>query len=97
MSDLDSQVIQGSRVDLEADILDKVRRTGETVVVMEWFSGMGMECEPSVEWIRKSGVVSSDCVHMSKKFAGPLARCVYRRLVGMEMDGERSKRLRMSN
>ena len=56
-----------------------------------------MDCEPSVEWIRKNGVVSSDCVHMSKKFAGPLARSVYRRLVRMEMEGERSKRLRLSN
>ena len=38
MTDLDSQVIQGSRMDLEADIMDEVRRTGETVVVIDWYS-----------------------------------------------------------
>jgi hypothetical protein len=97
MTELDSQVIQGSRVDLEANILGEVRRVVETVSVIDWSTGIGMECEPSVEWIRKSGVVSKDCAHMSKKFAGPLARFVYRRLVGMEMDGERSKRMRMNN
>ena len=66
-------------------------------MVIDWYSGMGMDGEPSVEWIRRSGVVSSDCVHMSKKFAGPLPRLVYCRLVGMEMDRERSKRQRLSN
>ena len=97
MTELDAQVIQGSRMDLEADILDEVRRVGETVTAINWFTGIGMDSEPTVEWLRRNGVVSMDCVHMSKKYAGQIARFVYCRLVGMETDGERSKRMRMNN
>ena len=34
---------------------------------------------------------------MSKKYAGPLSRHVYRRMVGVEMDGEKNKRQRLNN
>jgi hypothetical protein len=36
MGDLDPQVIHGSRLELEVDVMDEVRRVGEQVVKLDW-------------------------------------------------------------
>jgi hypothetical protein len=85
MTELDAQVINTVRLDMEDDILDEVRRGGESVVVVKWWVALGLDREPSLEWIRSRKVVSGDCVHMSSNLAGQIAAVVYRRL----LDGQR--------
>jgi len=55
------------------------------VVVVKWWVALGLDREPSLEWIRSRKVVSGDCVHMSSNLAGQIAAVVYRRL----LDGQR--------
>ena len=96
MSDLDPQVIQSSRMDLEEDIGDEIRRAGEKVQKVHWWSVYGLQMEPSLSWIKEKGVVSNDGVHMSKKSRELVAGLLYRRVTEVESETGVSKRRRMS-
>ena len=80
MTSLDPQVIQTSRLDLEEDITDEIRRVGEKVSKLLWWSGLGLQMEPSLEWIRERGVVGRDGVHMVPRYIGQVAGLLCRRL-----------------
>ena len=80
MTSLDPQVIQTSRLDLEEDITDEIRRVGEKVSKLFWWSGLGLQMEPSLEWIRERGVVGRDGVHMVPRYIGQVAGILSRRL-----------------
>jgi len=96
MGDLDPQVIHGSRLDLEGDVMDEVRRVGEQVVKLDWYMGCGLDREPTLEWIRQKNVVGSDGVHMTSELLVPLAGLIFRRLIDAGMEEPLEKRRRAS-
>jgi len=75
MVDLDPQVSHGSQLDLKGDVDDELRRSGECVVKLNWYTGLGFDREPSLECIRQKGVVSQDDVHMASKCWDHLLTC----------------------
>ena len=97
MSDLDPQVIQTNRMDLEDDISDEIRRVGEKVHKLCWWSGLGLQMEPSLAWIVEKGVVSNDGVHLVQKYNGLVASLLYRRLGEVEVEDEIVSKKRRSS
>jgi len=97
MSEVDPQVINRGRLDLDEDIKNEVRRSGESVVSVGWAESLGMESEPTLDEIRRLGVVSDDGVHLTTKLCGKVAGLLYRRLVSRELEGGEHKRLRASS
>ena len=97
MSEVDPQVINRGRLDLDEDIKDEVRRSGESVVSVGWSESHGMESEPNLDEIRRLAVVSDDGVHLTTKMCGKVAGLLYRRLVSRELDGGEQKRMRASS
>ena len=97
MGDLDPQVIQTSRLDLEEDISDEIRRAGEKVHKVFWWAGLGIQMEPSTAWIRERGVVSNDGVHLVQKYNGLVAGLLFRRLVEEEVEDEGAAKKRRSS
>jgi len=96
MGDLDPQVIHGSRLDLEVDVMDEVRRVGEQVVKLDWFMGCGIDREPTLDWIRQRNVVGGDGVHMKPDMLVPLAGLIFHRLVEVRAEEPLEKRRRAS-
>ena len=94
MSEVDPQVINRGRQDLEDDIRDELRRAGEGVVCVGWSEAIGLESEPNLEDIIRFGVVGEDGVHLSAKVCGKVAGLLYRRLASREMEGMDKKRPR---
>jgi hypothetical protein len=43
-------------------------RTGKTTKIVEWYELLGMEKEPSIREAREKKIVSSDGVHLDKKW-----------------------------
>ena len=97
MGDLDPQVIQTSRLDLEDDISDEIRRAGEKVHKVFWWSGLGIQMEPSTAWIKERGVVSKDGVHLVQKYNGLVAGLLFRRLVEEEVEDEGAAKKRRAS
>ena len=64
------------------------------MVCVGWAEAIGMEAEPSLEDIRRFGVVGDDGVHLSSKVCGKVAGLLYRRLASREMEGLDKKRPR---
>ena len=96
MSDIDPQVIQKGRLDLEEDIADELRRVGEKVTKVMWWAPFGLQMEPSLEWIQGNRVVGEDGVHMSTKSLGMFAGLLYRRLLEGEVEEAGFKRRKTS-
>jgi hypothetical protein len=65
MCEEDVQVIDRSRRDMEEEVGCELRRVGVKVRRVQWWVALGMEEEPSLESIRRRGVVGSDGVHMN--------------------------------
>ena len=84
-------------MDLDEDIKDEVKRSGESLVSVVWSETIGKESEPSLDEIRRLGVVSEDGVHLTTKVCGKVAGLLYRRLVSRELEGREHKRLRASS
>jgi len=49
MSDMDCQVINQSRIDLEEDVEEEIRRTGEQVLKVDWWEFANLGGEPKVD------------------------------------------------
>ena len=96
MTSVDPQVVQQSRLELEEDISDEVRRSGERVVRLHWWSPLGAYAEPTLEWIRERRVVSEDGVHLDPKKRALVAAFLYRRLAEGEMTELDAKRRKLS-
>ena len=59
---------------------------------LDWFTGLGLEMEPSLDWVRQKGVVGPDGVHMSKRYLDGLAAFFYRRITEGEREELQEKR-----
>jgi hypothetical protein len=97
MSEVDPQVINRGHQDLDDDIKDELRRSGESVVCVGWAEAMGLETEPGLEEIRRFRVISEDGVHLSGKYCGKVAGHLYRRLTSREVEGVDKKRPRSAS
>ena len=96
MGMVDPQAVNQSRLELEEDIEDKVRRCGERVVKVPWWNGLGLSGEPTLDWIVEKKVVCKDGVHLEKNACSLSAVALYHRMTEGEMGDLGVKRRKFS-
>lgn len=97
MTEVDPQVIHRSRLDLEEDIVDELRRSEVSVVRWCWWEALGCGEEPSLDWVRHRRVVCGDGVHLNRDVCELVAGHLLRRLEDGDLEEmEQPVRKRMS-
>jgi hypothetical protein len=65
MQEEDVVILHNGRKEFDQMVRERI---GKTTEIVEWYELLGMEKEPSIREIREKKIVSSDGVHMEKKW-----------------------------